>query len=570
MTRPGSAPGPGHERTFLALCGATVALALLLQAAGVLRRDVHWDEFIFLSNVHTWLRGGALRLFQTPYVHFFGWLPVAGPDELAQVRLGRWVLLASWAGSLALLYRVALRVGDRAVAAAAVAVAAALTENLVHAASFRVDALMAPVFLGACLGVMAPGPRRFALAGAFGGVLLALSLKALLLLPLLVALALASARGRADAWRLLGMGAASLAATAAAIFAVHGALLPDAPPAAGGPATAGVFLSNAGTRMLLEGGIFPRLGTLRASALANLPAWLLAAVGLGTAAGLFREGEDRSRAWLLLLFATPVALFAVYRNLWPYALVSLLPTVWVVAGVGWARALRSPLRAARLGAWAVFVWILGAQIVTAAELRRDGSELQRQTLDVVHRLFPEPVPYIDRVGMVASFPRPLFNMTTFGLETYRARGVPELSRYIDALHPPLLILNTSTLAVFGNAVEAGADPRPPLLPEDEARVRESYARFWGPVYLAGRGWDRLDAGQELAFPIHVPGPFTLLASGPVTVDGLVLAPRESLELTVGTHTVVSQETQAGVRLLWGRDLVEPSFAPAAGPVFRGL
>ncbi|MDP2956846.1 MAG: hypothetical protein Q8N53_10525 [Longimicrobiales bacterium] len=561
---------PGAERAFLALCGATVALALLLQAAGVLRRNVHWDEFIFLSNVHTWLRGGPLRLFQTPYVHLFGWLPAAGADELAQVRLGRWVLLASWTASLALLYRLALRVGDRTAAAAAVAVAAALTENLVHASSFRVDGLMAPVFLGACLAATVPSSRRSALAGALGGVLLALSLKASLLLPLLVAVALASARGRSDARRLLATGATSFAATAAAIFAVHGALLPDAPAAIGTPATTWAFLRNAGTRMLLEGGLFPRAGTLQTSALANLPAWLLVAVGLGTAGGLLRQGEDRARAWLLLLFATPVALFAVYRNLWPYAFVSLLPTVWVVAGVGWARALRSPLRGARLGAWAAFAWVLGAQLVTAGGLRRDGTELQRQTLDVVHGLFPEPVPYIDRVGMVAGFPRPLFNMTTFGLETYRARGVPELSRYIEALHPPLLILNTSTLAVFGDPAEAGADPRPPLLPEDEARVRESYAHFWGPVYLAGQRWDRLDAGQEVAFPIHVPGRFTLLAPGPLTVDGVALAPGESVELAVGTHTVVSPEAQADVRLLWGRNLVEPTFAPAPGPVFRGF
>jgi hypothetical protein len=409
-----------------------------------------------------------------------------------------------------------------------------------------------------------------ALAGALGGGLLALSIKASLALPLVAALGVLHARGRPDRLRLALAGTLGLVATAGGILLTHAALLPDGAAPAGSPATEGTFLGNAAFRMFVEGGLFPRMGTLWASALANVPAWLLAALGLGTAAGLLRREEDGSRAWLLLLFATPVALFAVYRNLWPYAFVSLLPTVWVVAGVGWARALRSPLRAARFAAWAVFGWILGAPLVTAGELRQDVTELQRQTLDVVHRLFPEPVPYVDRVGMVASFPRPLFNMTTFGLETYRARGVPELSRYIEALHPPLLVLNTSTLAVFGDPTEAGADPRPPLLPEDEARVRESYARFWGPVYLAGRRWDRLDAGQELAFPIHVPGPFTLLAPRPVAVDGLALAPGQSVELAAGTHTLVSPEAQADVRLLWGRDLVEPTFAPAPGPLFRGF
>jgi len=260
----------------------------------------------------------------------------------------------------------------------------------------------------------------------------------------------------------------------------------------------------------------------------------------------------------------------LYRNLWAYAFVSLLPTVWITAGVGWAWAHRSPVRGVRLAAWAAPVWLLLFAVPVATGVAVDGTRLQRQTMEVVHALFPEPVPYVARVGMVASFPRPLFNLTTFGLETYRDRGVLELSRYIEEHRPPLLILDSPTLAVFGDPWEAGQGLRPALLPPDAHRLHETYARFWGPVYLAGRRWERLAAGEARTFPIHVPGPFTLLASAPVTVDGVEVFPGGSVELTVGVHRIVSAAAQEGVALLWGQKLEVPSLAPAPGPLYAGL
>lgn len=558
---------PSGERALVVACWAAVALSLLLQGAGVARRNVHPDEFIFLANVHAWVRGEPMRLFQTAYVHLFAWLPGLGWDELAQVRMGRGILLAAWVASLALLHRLALQATDRLGAAASVASAALLGENLVHAASFRVDGLMAPVFLGACLAATAPGLRRLALAGALGGVLVALSVKGVLLLPVITGLALISLEGRTDRGRLALAGTGAFGAALGGAFLVHAALLPVGPLPVGAPATEGEFLRNAASRMLLAGDALPNQATFLRSLLLDLPAWAFAAAGVMTALRGLRKERGSRRGWLVVLLAMPALLFLVYRNLWAYAFVSLLLTVWIAAGAGWASALRSRVGAARLAAWAAPAWLLLFAVPVAQDLAEDGTRLQRQTLRVVHSLFPEPVAYIARVGMVATFPRPLFNLTTFGLETYRDRGVLEISRYVNQYQPPLLLMDSQTLAVFGDPWEAGRWLRPALLAEDAALLRDAYARFWGPVYLAGRRWERLAAGESRAFPIHVSGPFTLLAAAPVTVDGVLLSPGGTMELGVGAHVLVTEVAQGDVALLWGRGLEMPSQAPAAGILY---
>ncbi|HSW29120.1 MAG TPA: hypothetical protein VLH75_06425 [Longimicrobiales bacterium] len=551
----------------MAACWAAVALSLALQAAGVARRNVHPDEFIFLANVHSWVRGEPMRLFQTAYVHLFAWLPGLEGDELAQVRAGRGILLAAWVASLALLHRLALHATDRVGAAAAVAIAALLGESLVHAASFRVDGLMAPVFLGACLAATAPGRRRLALSGALAGALVALSLKGTLLLPVIAGLVLLSLEGRRDRGPLALAAAAAFGFTLGGTLLLHAALLPSGPLPSGAPATEGEFLRNAASRMLLGGDALPNQATFLRSLLADLPAWACATVGVVAALrGLRQEGGWR-RGWLVVLVAMPALLFLVYRNLWAYAFVSLLPTVWIAAGAGWVLALRSRARGARLAAWAAPAWLLLFAIPVARGLAEDGTRLQKQTLDVVHSLFPTPVPYVARVGMVASFPRPLFNLTGFGLETYRDRGVPELSRYVEAHQPPLLLMDSPTLAVFGDPSEAGGGLRPALLPEDAALLRYTFAHLWGPVYLAGRRWARLAAGEAHAFAIHVGGPFTLLASAGVTVDGAEVSPGGTVDLGVGPHLLVSGVAQADVALLWGRSLQVPAQAPAPGPLY---
>lgn len=562
--------GQLRERRFVAACQLLVAASLVVQTAGVLRRTVHGDEFIFLGKVYAARAEGAAALFQTAYAHLFGWLATVGGFEVAQIQAGRGVLLACWVVTLLLLYQLARRLADAPTAWAAVALAALFRENLIHAASFRIDGLMAPVFLGACLAAVVPTRGRVVLAGVLAGTLLALSIKAVLLLPVVVLLAALGDGSRGEGWRRAFAGGAAFLLTTALLLGLHATTLATAPPPVGVPATPTRFLLNAGYRMLIEGGLFPRWGTLVASMRSNLPAWILLAVGAVTLLRGRGVGPDRGRPWLPLVLAAPLLSFVFYRNFWPYAFVSLAAGAWVLGGVGWWSAARSGRRVGPWLAWGAFVWAVGVQLSVAGTLTRDGTILQRQVLGVVHELFPEPVPYIDRLGMVASFPRPLFNMTTFGMETYRSRGGDALTRYVHEQAPPFLIVNTSSLDVFPGGPFTEPDPRPLLLPGDQETLRRTYTHLWGPVFLAGHRWDELRVGQEETFTITVPGPHTLLADGAAFVDGARVEPGGSLVLDRGRHAIVAAESLAGVRLVWGRGVREPSFGPLPGPIFHGF
>lgn len=581
MTGPtggGARPGDAEERVFRLLCWALVVASLAVQAVGVVHRNVHWDEFIFLARIHGWLRHEPLPLVQTGYVHLFGWLQHVSGTEVGQVVAGRGIVLGLWILALILIHRVARAAGlDGRAALASVALAATLREDLVHAASFRIDGLMAPTFLGALLLALRGGLVRSLAAGALGGVLLVLSIKGVLLLPLL-AVALLASPGPSGRRPSVGDAAAagvSLVAVAALLLAGHATTLAPGIPAAGAPATTGAFVGNAGRRMLLDSGLFPRWDTLLASVRGSAAAWLFLAVGLAGAGAALRRDRSRrgdavpSQRLLLLVFAAPLLFFAVYRNFFPYAFVGLATTMWITAGAGWSRSLTSRRQAFRWVAWASFAWPGFVLLGQARAVAQDGTRDQRQVLEVVHGLFPDPVSYIDRVGMVSTFPRPLFNMTTFGMETYRARGDTAVARYIAERHPPLLLLNTSSLDVFGAGMVA-ADPRPRLLPGDSLRVAESYARYWGPVYLAGRRWRRLEPGADTSFHISVPGAYTVLAPGPVRVDGVLRAPGDALRLDQGAHTIAVDTPLGDVRLFWGTGIQEPSAPPPQGSLFQGF
>jgi hypothetical protein len=92
-----------------------------------------------------------------------------------------------------------------------------------------------------------------------------------------------------------------------------------------------------------------------------------------------------------------------------------------------------------------------------------------------------------------------------------------MTNYIHSDEPPLLIVNTDVLQVWDEEVLESLESR--LLPQDEETIRATYAHYWDQIYLAGRQWRDLAAGESRSFEIVVPGDHTLIASDSVIVDG---------------------------------------------------
>lgn len=553
---------PARASELISADAIRAALTALLVASfavivlGVFRQAIDGDEAIFLTAIHRAANGQPVGLLQTAYVHLFAWLPLLEHDEIFQIRLGRLIYVALWALSLTLLYRLGRRLLDPVGALASVVLFALFSYSILTAVSFRIDGLLLPILLAVALLLLNPSVGRVAAAGALSGLAVALTIKAVLWAPALTGLLAVRLWHRQDRLKPILAGAAGAALTFSGVMLVHARLISMDP--ADIPARLGGGSSDAGQYMLFNGFV-SQWEVLKQGVLANLGTWILLTIGLSLALAGLRQPRSRPNSLILLLLGLPALSIAFYTNAFPYAYLVLIPTACLLAGHTVSQFIKSGERAKRI----LVLGCIGIAAIPLAKVawqyRNDGQDQQKQIVAAVHRLFPEPVAYIDSSGLVGSFPRPSLNITLFGLDSYRRAGVPALSNYIHHHQPPLLIANTELLQVWNEDKLDKAPLSSRLLPADEATIRATYAHYWDQIYLAGRQWRDLAAGERRSFEIVVPGDHTLIASAAVIVDGKAYSPGSAVRLDKGPHRLRTTSAEPDLRILWGtgRTLPEP-------------
>ena len=531
--------------SLIALLVASFAVIVL----GVFRQAIGGDEYIFLTGIYRAANSEPVGLLQTAYVHLFAWLPLVEHDEIFQITLGRLIYVALWAGSLTLLYRLGRRLLDPLGALASVGLFAVFSYSIGNAASFRLDGLLLPVLLSIALLLLKPSIGRVAAAGALSGLAVAISIKAVLWAPAFMGVLAVGLWCRQDRIRQIVAGGLAGIVTFAGIMLVHSRLI--SMDLADIRTTVLEGGSNAGRYMFLNGFV-PQWDFLRYAVLANPGTWILLAIGLWLVLAGLQQPQSRRNSLILMLLALPILSVTFYTNAFPYAYLVLLPTTCLLAGHAVSKFMASGEQMKR-------IFVLGCLGVAAMplvhfawEYRNDGQGRQKQIVTAVHRLFPEPVPYIDMSGLIASFPRPTLSITWFVLDAYRRAGVPVLSDYIHRDKPPLLIVNTKVLQVWDEEGLASLDSR--LLPQDEETIRATYAHYWDQIYLAGRQWRDLAAGESRSFDIVVPGDHTLIARDSVIVDGRTYRPWATIRLEEGPHRLQTTSAEPDPRILWGTRL----------------
>lgn len=541
-----------HTRAALAL----TLLGLAIQLWLALRLNVNWDEFYFLNLVHEHLRGTLGRPLQTFHVHLFAWLARLPADEMAQVTTGRLVMLAAEVATLWLLWATARRMaGTQGALLAALAFLAA-EFTLAHAASFRADPLAAALLMLALhlVAVRRLGVAEIALAAAAGALAALVTIKAVFYLPAFVGAAIwrlvDTAERRGTLIRLACVAGLGVALFAAGFFWHAGGLEPTEARAAAADA-GGAF------RTTLLNGVLPRAAELAFWAPRSLVPLGLVALGLAVA---LRQG--RPQAAVAMLFCAPMLSLVFYRNAFPYFFPFILaPAVLVSALAARPLASRAALH------WGVLLLVATSFLTQTVRVARHDQGAQRAVLAAVHAAFPEPVPYIDRAGMVAAFPREGFFMSGWGLDKYRSAGVPIFNEILRASAPPMVIANAPALEAALRGLPPGSVLRS-LLDADAALLRDTYVPHWGPIWVAGREL-ALGGGGPLLFEIRVPGPYTLESRADVQIDGLEHVPGSVIELSRGLHVAEAAAADRAT-LRYGNALPRPAVAPPRDPVFRGF
>jgi hypothetical protein len=445
---------------------------------------------------------------------------------------------------------------------------------LQHGQSFRVDPISAFLFLG-CLNLTldeTDSRRRFVLAGALFGLSLLFTIKAVFYLPVIgtvLAAPLVWGPGRAEALRRALTFAVGLCGAAAALYVLHDQSLSRA-----ATHTTQTYVLAAGAKVIMFDQLFPRLPFIVEVVVENLVIWIFVFLGTWKAAIWLYRGPDRKTGLILLSFILPLGSLAIYRNAFPYFFVFLMPTAVVLSGLfadelaGRIKATGSRPAAVLLGA---AVALLGAAFV-GDYIRKlpDQTVAQRETLELVHELFPEPVPYIDGNSMVASYPKVGFFMTSWGMESYRAAGQRIMQDLLIGAAPQFVIANTAALDLSVPLTDEERSSVYRLFPDDFQILRDNFVHHWGQIYVPGKSFDLESTTLAQRFEILIHGEYTLEASAPVVIDGAEVRPGEPLQLDNGGHRIVSAGPGQRAVLRWGRNLDRPERAPSPQPIYFGF
>lgn len=545
-------------------------LILLAKALLVSRININWDEFFHLSHIYDAFRGEMTGIFQRAYVHAFQWLPGVGADEISEVRAGR---IVAWIGLVAtalLLVKLASR--WTSTAAAWIAPLAFLTASPVlrHGASFRADSWLAPLFLLVLVLVTGKlgGARRILGAGAAFGISLAISVKAILMAPLVLCLLLTVDSAQSFAGQnvsprqrfLLAVyffGVSGIAA--ATVLVMHWLTLPSVAPGA-----IGGFAANAASTTLLDVPLLPRWDYLELTLHTDWVTWLLVFSGFAVAAFRFQ------RAALCILSLAPL-LF--YRNAFPYYYVVMLAPAAVLAAVavGALQKLAERQSSTARANWVTIAASLPLALQAAINLdvlRFEDQDFQQLTVSAVHEIFPEPVPYIDHSGMIASFPKVNFFMSSWGVESYRERGVSFMERAIALHRPPMVLANSAVLMPGSPAFEN-------LFELDRQYIERFYVPYWGAIRVAGAEGEVGEA-DELLLELPFSGRYRVETQRDVFIDGTRFADGDVFATPSGpgVHAVIvrpASEVDGHIRMIWSEANPPPEgWLPADAALYRGL
>ncbi len=533
---------------------ATIAI---LQLATLVRREVNWDEFHYLSLVFEHRRGELHQALQTFHVHLFSWLALLPVHEFGMVVAARSVMGLLCMATLWFLYQTARAFVSGPAALWATTAYATVLFVAQNATSFRADPIITALLMGGLFGLTRHRLSLAVLVAASLAVALAglISIKSVFYVPIFAAVASLRLAQSPERRLVRDMAVALVVAGCflAGALAWHATLLDISVAAAANG------IGGASSKQFADTSLFFGAPYLALSLVASPLQWAAILAGAATAAlaSLRTTGLNRLRSLTMLSFALPLLLVAFYRNSFPYFYVFMLAPAAILAGM---TVDTYPFVAKRARLVLVFFLLL-AVLQFLAQAHRTNRE-QRALIAAVHELFPRPVPYIDHAGMIASFPNAGFLMSGWGVENYRLRGAPVIARAIEAKEPPFVIVSGYPLeAAFGSVVPEM--PAYTLLPADAEALRQNYIRHWGPLWVAGKQLGNSAGGNR--FSILVPGDYTVEAAASVEIDGQPVDPGQVVKLEPGDHVYGG----ADVVLRFGRNLPVPAEEPPA-MVFSGF
>ncbi len=553
-----------------------VLLGFVVKSYSWFQVPIDQDEFYYLSLVHAFQRGELPHAFQSFHVHLFSWLRYVSENELTQAMAARSVMLLFFLGTCYCLYRIGLRLLGATGALFSVLCYLALIHTVTKGAAFRSDTPATFLFLLALCWFVRKDPSGMSqvVAGAALALACLFTIKAAFYLSAFAALAfilLLGSENRLHALKRMLPLVVTLPFVFLILYRLHVSTLPPATTARAAPFLERAIVTFTSFRFS------PKLPALLSTLRWDILTWFLFSLGFGVCAyrlGVRRAGWVSAEAQLLAL-AAPLLSIPFYRNAFSYFYPFIVPSAMLLCGYGFgvvmSRLEKMNLRLAPVVSVVIAFLVFRTFILWPAALISQGwtahTAAQREVLSVIHRMFPEPVAYIDGCSMVSSFPKVGFFMSTAGMSAYQREGRAVLSQAIVDRKPLFVLANEAQLnldcAEPPRSVGAGLT----LRPEDWQVLKSHFIHHWGPIWVAGRQFQIGAAAPAQTFEILVAGPYTIEGDAEVVIDGRIQRHGDAVILQEGAHTIEVRGSSATITLRWGRHLYRPKQEPTWKQVF---
>jgi hypothetical protein len=549
----------------------TVAV-FLLKFHLLFQIPINQDEFSYLSRVYKYIHGSLSQPLQSFHVHFFQWLPLLGTNEVDQIFGARIVMYLLFLGTCGYLFLIGRHYTDTAGALFSVICYLSLLSTVISAASFRHDSIATFLFLFALYyflvkeqstiyNITAGLAMAIAVMFAIKSAIYMTAFAALILIRLLF-----SRDRRQTIVPICGFFLAFVLG-ALIINQLHMASLADETAAAQAHVISGAY-----STFVTFGSFFPQFKFFKLLFPVDFMIWLFLATGI--ILNTIDSFQKKNLSLKVSLFALLIPLFSIffYRNAFPYYYVFIMPTATIFCGYMLWRMTGIPKIKNKILCLVLVVFLAGAvfkNFITAyAVFFASPPKIQRQILDVIHEMFPEPVPYIDGCFMVSSYPDVGFFMSSAGMRGYLKGGKPIMKRILDEKRPLFLLANVPHLNLQSDDA-AKSDTYLALMTEDWQTLKSNFIHHWGPIWVVGKHFEFTGEYESQKFSIMVPGVYTLEGNENVVIDGRLTAAGNTVELEAGDHVIGNQASPGSVDLKWGHNLYRPAEKPAADLIFLG-
>jgi hypothetical protein len=559
-------------------CGLLICItiALVLKFHLILLLKIGWDEFLFLSQVFSYKQGTLTGQFQNFHVHLFSWLPHISDSEVNQIIAARSVLYLLFLGSCFFIYHIGKQFLTRASALFGVLCYVSLSNVILHAASFRTDSICSFLFLFSVFLLTTRFNSYF--STVISGLLLALSLMVsiktlfhLLTVGCIFLCFLISSQNKKKVLKqLLCFSIAFLLGTSCLYgFHIYTIPLPELPEPE-------LFIGRVSSKVIIFNDLFPRLGYFLLSLLKNPFIWCLYFLGIAfTALDLIRSEQRLKPSNLLLAtFLIPMLTLLFYRNAFPYYYVFIIAPSIIFCGIVFGK-IEEDFRTKGSAVFLILLTIISLPVFLNfihhySKSYSNENVDQKQLIQVVHEIFPEPVPYIDGCSAISTFPKVGLFMSTWGMESYLSANKPIMESILTNSSPAFIFANIPTLDLSLPRETAFSAINYALLEEDWDILKSNFIHHWANIFVAGKTFKFDEQMESQDFKISIPGVYTLEGETAASINGEACKPGSTVYLSKGLHTIAPQTASTQMALRWGNNLYKPSYELSSVPTFYGF